>query len=49
MSGNCRDATWVGEVYVLAVFGAFVSESSPESFQVPDKLPSLHSDLKLFD
>ena len=49
MSGNRRDATWVGEVYVLAVFGAFVGESAPEAFEVPNKLPSLHSDLDLFD
>jgi len=49
MSGNCRDSTWVGEVYVLTMFCTFVGESAPETFQVPNKLPSLHSDLELFD
>ena len=49
MSGNSRDATRVGEVYIFAVFGAFVGENASESFQVPNQLPPLHSDLELFD
>jgi hypothetical protein len=49
MSGNRRDAAWVGEVYILTVFGAFVGESASESFQMPKKVPSLHSNLELFD
>lgn len=49
VSGNRCDAAWVCEVRILAVFGAFVGESAAESFEVPNQLPALHLDLKLFD
>ena len=49
MSGNCRNAAWVCEADVLTVFGTFVGESASKSFEMSNQLPSLHSDLKLFD
>ena len=49
MSRDRRDAAWVGKVDVFAVFGAFVGESAPESFQVPNELPSFHLNVNLFD
>ena len=49
MPGNRRDPAWVGKIYILAVFGTFVGERAPKSFQVPNQLPSLHLNLDLLD
>jgi hypothetical protein len=39
----------IGEIYIFAVLGAFVSKNTAKSLQVPDQLPPLHLHLKLLD
>jgi len=44
-----RNAAWIGEIDVLAMFCPFVGENTSEPFQVSDELPSFHLHLELFD
>ena len=49
MSGNRRNAAWIGEIDVFTMLCPFIGENASEPLQVSNELPPLHLHLELLD